>query len=91
MLKLEGFNTAAKLVGKRQALLDFLHNCKDARSIHVSVPRKDPSSLSLVDSGVAVVDPDSVGIILEMAESDARRQLKDIEEKIIGIGLELSS
>ena len=55
------------------------------------MPRKDPSSLSLVDSGVTVVDPDSVGIILEMAESDARRQLKDIEEKIIGIGLELPS
>jgi hypothetical protein len=38
-------------------------------NIHVSVPRKDPRSLSLVDSSVVVVDPDSVGIILEIAEA----------------------
>jgi hypothetical protein len=89
LLNLENFNDVAQLVARRRSLLDFIDDCRGAEDVQISVPRKSSSSLSLLGRAAVVTDPDSVVIILEIAEGDARRQLKEVEEKILRLGLEL--
>jgi hypothetical protein len=89
MLKLEDFNTVAKLIGKRRSLLDFLQDCTDAKHVRISVPQKGGDDLSLTGRNAVVTDRDNIEAILAIAETEARQQLKDIEAKILRYGLEL--